>query len=159
MNNNFDNKWVLWFHNKNNDWTIKGFTKAYEINTIADFWKLYNTWENTNQLTNKHYFLMKNDYLPLWEYTENGGCWSFKISENNAYHLWKDLSTYLVCEILCPTIHNEIIGLSICLKKNNYVIIKIWNTNSKNNSLKLLNEKILKQWGIDIIYIAHMIDK
>jgi len=43
-------------------------------------------------------------------------------------------------------------------KKNNNTVIKIWNKNSKNNSLKLINENILKKWGMDIIYIAHMPD-
>ena len=28
----------------------------------------------------------------------------------------------------------------------------------KNNSLKLINENIIKKWGMDIIYIAHMPD-
>jgi hypothetical protein len=77
----------------------------------------------------------------------NGGCWSFKILEENSEEFWEDLSVYLVCNKLCETISDEIVGLSICLKKNNNVVIKIWNTNSKNNSLKLINEKILKQMG------------
>ena len=41
-------------------------------------------------------------------------------------------------------------------KKNNYSVVKIWNKNSKDNSLSLLNENILKKWGMDIIYIAHI---
>jgi hypothetical protein len=44
------------------------------------------------------------------------------------------------------------------LKKNNSCVIKVWNKNSKNNSLLLLNENILKKWGMDIIYIAHIPD-
>jgi L-rhamnose mutarotase len=53
-------------------------------------------------------------------------------------------------------IPEEIVGLSICLKKNSNTVVKIWNKKSKNNSLKLINEEILKKWGMDIIYIAHM---
>ena len=34
--------------------------------------------------------------------------------------------------------------------------LKIWNKDSKNNSLNLINKNILKKWGLDIIYIAHM---
>jgi hypothetical protein len=52
--------------------------------------------------------------------------------------------------------NDEILGLSLCLKKNNNVVVKIWNKSSKNNSLKLLNNNILKKWGTEIIYIAHM---
>jgi hypothetical protein len=42
-------------------------------------------------------------------------------------------------------------------KENNNVVIKIWNNNSKNNSLKLINENLLKKWGTEIIYIAHIV--
>ena len=71
--------------------------------------------------------------------------------------LWDDLSTYLVTENLSLKA-NYITGLSICLKKNNYSVVKIWNKNSKENSLSLLNENVLKKWGMDIIYIAHIAD-
>ena len=54
---------------------------------------------------------------------------------------------------------NECVGLSICLKKNNSCVIKIWNTDSKVNSIQNINPKILEKWGTDIIYIAHMPDK
>ena len=102
---------------------------------------------------------MKNNTNPIWEDEINisGGCWSFKIIDKKAYNLFEELSLYLVTETLCSLISEEIMGLSICLKKNNNVIIKIWNNNSKNNSLKFINENILHKWGLDIIYIAHMI--
>ena len=101
---------------------------------------------------------MQEGITPIWEDPKNinGGCWSFKVPDDQAHELWEDLSIYLVCEQLCPTITDEIVGLSICLKKNNNAVIKIWNKKSKNNSLKLINEYILKKWGTDIIYIAHM---
>ena len=47
-------------------------------------------------------------------------------------------------------------GTGVIEIPNNNVVIKIWNKISKNNSLKLLNSEILKKWGTDIIYIAHM---
>jgi len=101
---------------------------------------------------------MKNEVPPIWEdsLNINGGCWSFKTNIEQAPELWKELSIYLVCDIICSDIKVEIMGLSICLKKNNNCIIKIWNNNSKHNSLQLLNENILNKWGTDIIYIAHM---
>ena len=103
---------------------------------------------------------MREGITPIWEDKENinGGCWSFKIHEESAEELWEDLSLHLLCGNLCNNITEEIVGLSICLKKNNNTVIKIWNKNSKNNSLKLINENILKKWGTDIIYIAHMPD-
>jgi hypothetical protein len=35
-------------------------------------------------------------------------------------------------------------------------VIKIWNKDSKKNSLQLINKNILQKWGTEIIYIAHM---
>ncbi len=43
-------------------------------------------------------------------------------------------------------------------KKNNYCVIKIWNTNAINNSIKNINKKILTKWGTDVIYISHNSD-
>ena len=86
---------------------------------------------------------------------KNGGCWSFKVNDNLAQDLWNDLSLYLVTENL-SSIKNDIVGLSACLKKNNFSVIKIWNKNSENNNINLLSKNILNKWGLDIIYIAHM---
>ena len=102
---------------------------------------------------------MKNNITPIWEDKDNknGGCWSYKVNENIAQQLWDDLSLHLVTNSL-STIKNDIVGLSACLKKNNFSVIKIWNKESKNNSLNLLSSEILKKYGHDIIYIAQMPD-
>jgi len=157
---NLKNIWKLWYHAEKDNWKLSGYKIIYTINTDDEFWKFYNNWDKIDDITNKYFFLMKDNITPIWEDPKNinGGCWSFKIHEDQAEDLWIDISMYLVCEILCPSIQDEIVGISICLKKNSNCIVKIWNNNSKNNSLKLLNENILKKWGTDIIYIAHMPD-
>ena len=150
-------EWCVWIHQDKDNWKLSGFKNLYTISTAEDYWQLYNNWEKLGGINQKHYFLMEKDIGPIWEDPENknGGCWSFKIQENQAQELWDDLSTYLVTENL--SLKNKYItGLSICLKKNNYSVVKIWNKNSKENSLSLLNENILKKWGMDIIYIAHI---
>ena len=158
MNSQFKDNWILWYHSEKNNWKISGYKQLYKISTIADLWKFYNNWHNIGGIINKHIFLMRDDVTPLWEdmHNINGGCWSFKIQEENAEELWTDLSVMLLANKLYNSTNDEILGLSLCLKKNNNVIIKIWNKISKNNSLKLLNSEILKKWGTDIIYIAHM---
>lgn len=158
MNTKLKSNWSIWYHHEKDNWKISGYKNIYEIKTVEDFWKFYNNWDKVGGVTNKHFFLMKSGVTPIWEdsININGGCWSFKIQEDQAEELWEDLSTYIVCSMLCPTISDEIVGLSICLKKNSNTVVKIWNKNSKNNSLKLINENILKKWGMDIIYIAHM---
>jgi len=150
-------EWSLWYHHDKDNWKVTGFKKFYDIASVEDFWQLYNNWDKIGNVNQKHYFLMQKNISPIWEDPENkkGGCWSFKVHENQSQELWDDLSTYLVTENLTAK-KNSITGLSICLKKNNYSVVKIWNKNSKENSLSLLNENILKKWGMDIIYIAHI---
>ena len=150
-------EWNLWYHHEKDNWTVSGYKNIYKITTINDFWKLYNNWDTFKGVNYKHYFLMKNNITPLWEDTYNvkGGCWSFKISEDKAEELWTDLSVYMMCNQLIND-SNDICGLSICLKKNNFSVIKIWNANSNKNSLSLIHKNIIKKYGIDIIYIAHM---
>lgn len=158
METEFKHKWNIWYHHEKDNWKISGYKKIYEIKTISDFWRFYNNWDKVGGVTSKHFFLMRHDVTPIWEdpVNINGGCWSFKVHEEQAEDLWEDLSLYLVSNNLCPSITDEIVGISICLKKNNNTVVKIWNRISKNSSLKLINESILKKWGMDIIYIAHM---
>ena len=159
MNSKFKNKWNIWYHNSKDDWTINGYKRIYTIENIKDYWKLYNNWDKLGTINNKHFFIMMNDITPIWEdnNNKNGGCWSFKVNENMSQDLWDDLSNYLVTESI-SSIENDIVGLSACLKKNNFSVIKIWNRDSKNNNMNLLSKDILNKWGNDIIYIAHMPD-
>ena len=99
---------------------------------------------------------MKNETQPIWEDPVNvkGGCWSFKVIDSVAGELWEDLSVLIVTnELLTNT---EALGLSLTVKKNNTCVVKIWNNDSTQNSIKNINKDILKKWGTDIIYIAHM---
>ncbi len=61
---------------------------------------------------------MKNDVKPIWEdnININGGCWSFKIFENQASELWEDLSLLFLTNNLLNN-SDECVGLSICQKK------------------------------------------
>ena len=159
MDTKFENEWNLWYHNLRDVWTIDGYKKIYNIKTIKDYWKLYNNWDKLGGVNNKHFFIMKNDVTPIWEdpFNKMGGCWSFKVSESTAQDLWDDLSNYLVTENI-SSIKDDIVGLSVCLKKNNFSVVKIWNKDNSNNSLNLLCKDILNKWGLDIIYISHMPD-
>lgn len=158
MKNTFVNNWNLWYHHIKDDWSIKGYKKIYNITNSDTFWKLYNNWDKIGGLLCKQFFLMKNDIQPLWEdeSNKNGGCWSFKINENQVNQLWEELSILLVTDEILIENKQDIVGLSLCLKKNNFCVVKIWNSNCNNNSIKLLNPKILEKWGIEIIYIANV---
>ena len=158
MENKFNNKWNLWYHHEKDNWELSGFKKIFTIENVNQFWTLFNNWNELGGINYKHFFIMKNEITPIWEDPKNidGGCWSFKVNYQTASELWENLSIYLVTEKISD---QEIVGISICLKKNNNIVIKIWNTDSNKNSLSLLNESLLQKWGTDIIYIAHMPDK
>lgn len=154
--NNLSDTWNVWYHHTKDNWTIDGYKKIYKIENGIDFWKLYNNWESVGGITSRHFFIMKNNILPLWEDPINmkGGCWSYKIVDSIAHELWEDLSVLLVTNELVQG--TTALGLSLTLKKNNTCVVKIWNDNSNKNSIKYINKNILKKWGTDIIYIAHM---
>ena len=156
MDNKFSDNWNVWYHHTKDNWTINGYKKIFKIDNGIDFWKIYNNWESLGGITSRHFFLMKNDTQPVWEdpVNTNGGCWSFKIVDSMATELWEDLSVLIVSNELVQG--TEALGLSITLKKNNTCVVKIWNDNSNKNSIKYINKSILKKWGTDIIYIAHM---
>ena len=159
MDTNFKESWEVWYHHTKDIWTIEGYKNIFNINNGLDFWKLYNNWNCVGGVTAKHFFLMKNDIMPIWEdpRNTNGGCWSFKVADNMAADLWEDLSILLVTDELVEGC--EVVGLSISVKKNNTSVVKIWNTDSANHSIKHINKNILKKWKTDIIYIAHMPEK
>ena len=73
-----NNKWVLWYHDGGNDWTINAYEKKGEFDSVEDFWKLYN---NLSTVANNFFFLMKEGHAPIWETPENkdGGIWTYKI--------------------------------------------------------------------------------
>lgn len=157
MDKNFDDKWQIWYHSLRDVWTIEGYKKIYSIDNIKDYWKLYNNWDKLGGINNKHFFIMRNGVTPIWEdeNNKNGGCWSFKVNDSQAQELWDDLSKYLVIESL-SSIKDDLVGLSACLKKNNFSVIKIWNRDSNNNNVQFICNEIINKWGSDLIYIAHM---
>lgn len=150
-------KWSLWYHHEKDNWKISGYKKVYDVCNSTDFWKLHNNWDKIKGINYKHYFFMRDGIIPIWEDQQNinGGCWSFKVNEDQTLNLWTDLAVYLVTDQLLND-KQDVVGISSCLKKNNNSVVKIWNKNSKNSSLNNINKDIIKKWGTDIIYIAHM---
>lgn len=156
-NDKLNDEWILWIHQSKNDWSIKGYKKLFSIKSISDYWNLTNSWDINGGVHLNQYFLMKNNILPIWEdeQNKNGGCWSFKLKDTQSQELWNDLASYMVSGNLSEN-YDSINGISITRKKNGWVVIKIWNNNNKNSSLKNINYNILKKWGLDVIYISHL---
>ena len=150
----FKNTWNVWYHHTKDNWKLSGYRKIYNISNIKNFWELYNNWNRLGGILSKQFFVMKNNITPLWEdkMNINGGCWSLKININLAEKLWEYLSILLVGENIYD--NDNINGLSICVKKNNICVIKIW-IKDNNNNIKLLNKDIFEKYQPEILFIIN----
>lgn len=148
------NTWNLWYHHYKDDWTINGYRNIYKINSPKSFWELYNNWDKIGGLLSKQFFIMKENITPLWEdkMNKNGGCWSLKININIAKEMWEYLSVLLITNNLYN--NDNINGLSICLKKNNICVIKIW-IKENSNDINLLNKNIFNKYNPELIFIVN----
>ena len=122
--NRLNSRWILWFHNNtNNDWTIKGYEKLVEIETIEEFWTVFNT---IKDFTNGMFFLMREGCLPIWEsYRKKIHFIKYRADRRSYLERWTTLAKGCIGE----TITNEpenVVGLSISLKFKS-LIIKVWN--------------------------------
>ena len=115
-----NSKWVIWYHDRGNDWTMNGFRKIHEIDSIESFWDVYLKLSNYIILKGM-FFLMRKGIEPRWETEQNinGGCWSFKINKKDAFISWLYLSIYTCSEILTQNTENSnlVNGISISPKK------------------------------------------
>jgi hypothetical protein len=127
--NKLNNDWTCWIHYQNdNDWTLESYkliSKFSYLKEIALF--IENLHESIIKKT--MVFFMKDAILPLWETQDNidGGCFSYKISNNNIVSIFKILLYKIVGNSLIDdeNINTNINGISISPKKN-FCIIKIW---------------------------------
>ena len=108
---------------------------------------------------------MRDNILPIWEdsFNRNGGSWSIKLNDiSNVYNIWLKLSIMMVGETILKDEAAKqaklVVGLSINLRNSNICIIKIWNKDSNMNSIKLLNDDIIKEFGYNIIYKKNIVE-
>ena len=93
MVHNLTNKWILWYHDLDeSDWSINGYQKIAEFDTIEDFCKIQKSVDEII-VQNSMLFIMRDSIQPIWEDPKNisGGCWSFKISKKDVVNTWKEL--------------------------------------------------------------------
>lgn len=132
-----NDSWVFWYHDlKNDSWTLSSYEQLFTFNTVEDFWILYN---NTTNINNGMFYLMRNGYPPLWDHeiNINGAGWTFKIDKKFAHDLWEKLSCYCVGETLSSHPSN-IVGVSISPKVR-FVTIRVWIKNIDKSSIEFEN--------------------
>tara|TARA_Y100000022_G_scaffold194123_1_gene198101 strand:+ start:2254 stop:2775 length:522 start_codon:yes stop_codon:yes gene_type:complete len=160
MMTSLKSKWVLWVHKVNDsDWSLDSYEKICEIDSIENFWLIYNNWdEHLPRLDMGIFFLMREGIFPKWEDARNinGGCWSMRVSRNDICNTWNELTMAMIGEYLCleDDKNNEINGLSISPKKN-FCVIKIWNTQCIDTETDIFSDipfldlsgSIYRKWG------------
>lgn len=141
--------WILWAHSLiSDDWTLKGYRKLYTIKTVGEFWSIYNNLDKLG-LDCYHIYLMKDGIPPMWEDSHNrgGGICSIKIDFKEALPVYEQICSYTVTENLTDCFE-DINGVSFSPKINSrlsFAIIKIWNSDSKKNVSKCINEELYDQ--------------
>ena len=153
----FNEEWDIWYHHIKNNWKIDGFNKIFKITSIKEFWDFNNNINLLGGINSHHFFMMRKNVTPIWEdpVNKDGGCWSIKIPTEKSLELWTKLSAYIVGENLVKE-SNLVNGISICAKNPITSVVKIWNSDTKKNSIKLLPVDILNEYGFNIIYKSHI---
>ena len=143
-------KWTLYYHNPNsNDWSNSSYRRITQLSSVEAFCAYYKEMD-FEECAHGMFFLMRGDIMPTWEdkHNKNGGCWSFKISLEHFFHVWKHLSILLVGESLSsvPLLLN---GISVSPKRG-FCIVKLWNHTTaydKTDILKLADLQYLEDNG------------
>ena len=161
----FNSEWNLWYHHELNNWRVDGYRKIFHVKNIKEFWDLHNNIDCLGGITNQHFFLMRDNILPIWEDSanRNGGSWSIKLNDiSNVFNIWLKLSILMMGENIVKDerhrISKLVVGLSLNLRNQNTCIIKIWNRDASLNSIKLLHDDITKEFGYNIIYKKNMVE-
>ena len=122
-------KWVLWAHLPHDtDWSLRSYNKIVELHSVEKVISCMNS-VPSQMVKNCMLFLMRKGINPTWEDPKNikGGCFSFKINNNDVYKTWTQLSYLLTGETLSNNhkLQKNITGITISPKKS-FCIIKIW---------------------------------
>ena len=129
-----NSKWVLWYHAiDSKDWLFEtGYEKICTIETMDDFWILHNKFMKDNVITNGMYYLMREDYVPLWEKNPDGCTWSFRVDKEMIADFWIIMAMLIVGENI--EVDEEIIGLSSSPKYKTSTF-SVWLKNNVNDAI------------------------
>ena len=127
--NKLNDKWVLWAHLPHDtNWSLESYKKISNINYVEECIELYKNIPN-DIITKCMLFIMRDGISPLWEDKKNikGGCFSYKVFEDDIVKTWTYLNYLTLGETLMKdkNLNKHINGISISPKKN-FSIVKIW---------------------------------
>lgn len=159
-------RWTLWYYDPNcvkgnKDW-LELLQKIYTINSIENFWRLYNNIEAPSGLKSKaNYFLFVDGIDPVWENdaNRNGGKWTIEFDSKNRKcnvdHYW----LYTLLGIIGASLpgSKHVLGIQLAVKFHKYRL-SIWTKDAldENNNLKI-GSALKDLWQLDtkMSYIPH----
>lgn len=137
-----NDKWVLYAHLPHDtDWSIKSYKTIATISNVEDILSISESIPD-KMIVNCMLFLMRSNIKPMWEdpNNRNGGCFSYKVGNNDVSKIWRKLCYTLVGETLLKDVneYNCVNGITISPKKN-FCIIKIWLKDCKKQNPQIIN--------------------
>ena len=134
--------WVIWAHLPHDtDWSVNSYKKVSDITCVESIIEFEKVIPDV-MIKNCMIFCMRSGIYPTWEDPNNrDGCaFSFKISNNDIYDIWKEMLMTITTEMLIKdeVMNKSISGITVSPKKN-FCILKIWMKNIDIQNIKLFN--------------------
>jgi hypothetical protein len=148
--------WVLWYHDPNNsDYSLESYIKILTVTNVPDFWTVVQA-ISQEAWNSGMFFFMKEGYRPLWDAPENdkGGAWSKKVDAAETHNVFVDCMVHCIAKKLLKANNDTVVGVTLS-PKNNFHIIKVWNTTTAVHDRKLFSPSLKMKLGDDIAYKAH----
>lgn len=158
--NRLNNYWTLWIHLPHDtNWNIDSYKKICSFRYLEQAIALINQIEES-LVVNCMLFIMREDIKPIWEdeKNKNGSCISYKINNRLVYNIWRQMSIFMVSEILLDNIEHQtaINGITVSPKKN-FCIVKLWfNNNIDEKTTISVNKGITELSNFEGIFKRHI---
>lgn len=146
--------WSVYFHNNSINWDMNSFIFIHNISSVESFCEIFDVFQPL--WLNGMFFIFREHITPRWEDDNNvnGGCYSIKLSKEEAEEKWFELCSDVLGEVFGKddTFSDNINGISITPKKNAN-LVRIWMKDSKNADSSNYNFKLGK--GSTLVYKQH----
>ena len=153
-----NNSWTFYAHLPHDtDWSITSYRKILDIKYAEELISVMETLSD-KMIQNCMLFMMANGVKPIWEDEKNrqGGSFSFKLSNDEVVHLWKDLIYKTLGHTITDelSVYNKINGITISPKRN-FCIVKIWMSDCSVKNIDFLRDSFRTLYDKTAIFKKH----